>query len=453
MEIVFDANGNEKQIEAFKCWLDPTVTDIVYGGSKGSGKSYLGCSLIGGDALIYAGTHYFVARKKLNDLRKFTIPSFHEAFENLGVSQSFFKYNAQDSVFNFYNGSKIFFLEAKHLPSDPTYARFGSMQMTRGWIEEAGEFEEDAKNNLFASVGRWKNDKYNLVGKLLQTCNPAKNYLYKKFYKPYKADELEPYKRFIQALPTDNKMLSKGYLDHLGRILNENQKQRLLYGNWEYDDDPTKLCGYDEIISILSNNHIQPSKSDAKYLTADVARFGSDRAIIAVWHGWILIDFVIFDKSKTTEIAQTINSLRVKHSIPANRCIADEDGVGGGVVDQCGIVGFVNNSQPIKEQTIIGLEKPNYYNLQAQCGYYLAKKINAFEVFVAAEIGDKNSEEIIEELEELKSSKSDDENRLRLLPKADIKQNIGRSPDWRDVLLMRSYFDLKPPSKAVRAYL
>jgi hypothetical protein len=32
---------------------------------------------------------------------------------------------------------------------------------------------------------------------------------------------------------------------------------------------------------------------------------------------------------------------------------------------------------------------------------------------------------------------------LRILPKEKIKENIGRSPDWRDVLLMRVYFDLK----------
>ena len=179
MIIEFDAHGNDKQLQAAAAWIDPNVFDIVYGGSKGSGKSFLGCSLVGGDALIYPETHYFVARKKLNDLRKFTLPSFFEAFEMLGVSEKYFRYNGQDNFIQFYNGSKIYFLEAKFLPSDPTFARFGSMQFTRGWIEEAGEFEEDAKNNLFAAVGRWKNDKYNLTRKLLQTCNPDANVLEK----------------------------------------------------------------------------------------------------------------------------------------------------------------------------------------------------------------------------------------------------------------------------------
>src|SRR5690606_36452209 len=201
MKITFDTNNNLKQKEVCRYWVDPSIKDIVYGGSKGSGKSYLGASLIFGDALIYPETHYFIARKKLNDLRKFTLPTINDVFSNWGLTQEYYKYNGQDNYFQLYNGSKVFLLEAKYLPSDPQYMRFGSMQMTRGWIEEAGEFETDAKENLEASIGRWKNDIYNITGKLLQTCNPSKNYLYKEYYKKHKTGELDNRKRFVQALP------------------------------------------------------------------------------------------------------------------------------------------------------------------------------------------------------------------------------------------------------------
>jgi hypothetical protein len=154
-------------------------------------------------------------------------------FKNWGVSQDYYKYNGQDNYYQLYNGSKVFLLEAKYLPSDPQYMRFGSMQMTRGMIEEAGEFEKDAKENLEASIGRWKNDEYGLIGKLLQTCNPSKNYLYKEYYQPNKQGKLEEYKKFVQAFPEDNKMLDKGYLENLNRILSKNAKERLLKGNWE----------------------------------------------------------------------------------------------------------------------------------------------------------------------------------------------------------------------------
>lgn len=433
MNLTFDTNGNDKQKEVCRHWLDDFVTDIVYGGSKGSGKSFLGANLVFGDALIYPNTHYFIARKKLNDLRKFTIPTIHEVFGIWGVHQKYYKYNGQDNMYQLYNGSKVFLLEAKYLPSDPHYMRFGSMQMTRGWIEEAGEFETDAKQNLQASIGRWKNDEYNLVGKLLQTCNPSKNYLYKDYYKKHKANELEEYKRFVQALPQDNKMLDKGYLESLNRILSPNAKQRLLKGNWEYDDDPTALCDYDSIVDLFTNI---PRESNEMFLTADIARMGSDKAVIMVWKGWDIVEIVEFDVSKTTLIQQTINSLRSKYNIKASKCIADEDGVGGGVVDNCNIKGFVNGSKAMNGE--------NYQNLQSQCCYKIAEKINEGSISCSADLSERQKEQIIEELEQLKTYKADDGGKLKILPKQHIKDNIGRSPDYRDSIMMREWFDLNP---------
>jgi phage terminase large subunit len=81
MDISFNCYGNQKQLECCKAWLDDNISDIVYGGSKGSGKSYLGVSLIFGDALLYPGTNYFIARKKLNDLRKHTTITIDEVFK------------------------------------------------------------------------------------------------------------------------------------------------------------------------------------------------------------------------------------------------------------------------------------------------------------------------------------------------------------------------------------
>lgn len=432
MKLIFDTNGNEKQKEVCRHWLNPIVTDIVYGGSKGSGKSFLGCNLIFGDAFLMPETHFFIARKKLNDIRKFTIPSIYEVFDYWGLDDRYYRFNGQDNYFTLYNGSKVFLLEAKYLPSDPQYYRFGSMQMTGGWIEEAGEFESDAKQNLQASIGRWKNDKYNYTGKLLQTCNPSKNYLYKDYYLKNKKGELEEWKRFVQALPTDNKMLDKNYLENLNRTLSLNAKERLLKGNWEYDDDPSALCDYDSIIGIFTNIQAELGQ---KYITCDVARQGSDKAVIMVWLEDTIIEIVEFDVSKTTLIQETINALRRKHNIPAKRTLADEDGVGGGVVDNCNIVGFTNNARAFNDE--------NYANLQAQCGYYLADAINNHEISVGCDVSEKQKEQIIEELEQLKSFEEDKDSKLKILPKQQIKDNIGRSPDYRDCMLMKMYWRAK----------
>lgn len=433
----FNSNGNDKQKECGRAWAADDIDEVLYGGAKGGGKSFIGCSLILADAMMYAGTHYFIARKQLNDLRKFTIPSIHEVLNGWEIPQEAWKYNGQDNYFELYNGSKVFLLDCKYLPSDPQYQRFGSMQMTRGWIEEGGEFEYDSYSNLKISIGRWKNREYNLKGKLLITANPSKNFLYKEFYTPYKEGTLSARRAFIQALPYDNKMLPKEYIQNLESTLRGPEKQRLLHGLWEYDDDPNALCDYDKILAVFGNDQI--AQDSTMYLTADIARFGSDLCVIGVWRGWELIEIHTMATSATTEIQALINTLRMKYNIPKGNCIADEDGVGGGVVDNTGIVGFKNNSTPLEENG----QPTNYKNLQTQCLYRLAERINNNDIYISAELSERTKEMITEELEQIKSDNKDGQ-KLSVINKDTVKQAIGRSPDYRDMLLMREYFDLKP---------
>lgn len=441
MKITFDTNGNDRQKEVAKYWIDEVVSDIAYGGSKGSGKSFLGCSLIFGDALMYPETMYFIARKSLNDLRKFTVPSISEVFEKWELSNKYYKLNGQDNYYTLYNGSKVFLIEAKPLPSDPKYMRFGSMQMTRGWIEEAGEFEEDAKNNLAASIGRWKNKDYNLAGKLLQTCNPAKNYLYREYYKKHKDDSLPNWRKFVQALPTDNKMLPDGYLEHLNRTLKKNEKERLLKGNWEYDDDPAVLMDYDKILDIFRNSHVQGEGE--RYITADIARMGRDKTVIVVWHGWRIIAIKVIPKNKVTEAADAIRDLQARYNVSTSNVVVDEDGVGGGVVDILNCKGFVNNSSPVEIIDGDKKVKPNFDNLKSQCYYGLAEKVNKGEVYCEV---DTYQEQIIEELEQVKNKDIDSDMKRGVLPKDKVKELLGRSPDFSDAIMMRKYCDLMPKS-------
>jgi len=431
LKLIFDTHGNEKQKQAAMYWVTHGITDVAYGGSKGSGKSYLGCKLIFGNALLYPDTSYFIARKKLNDLRKYTSQSVRECFTHWGLKESYYKFNAQDNFYTLYNNSKVYFIEADYMPSDPDFQRFGSMQHTQGWIEEAGELTEDAKNNLSATVGRWKNHEYGIEGKVLQTCNPSKNYLYKEYYKKHKDGTLEPWKRFIQALPTDNKQIGQEYLDHLNRIFSKNQRERLLNGNWEYDDDPKIMCGYENIINIFTNQFV---KHGTKYISVDIARFGSDSTIIRIWSGWRVIKRVQLDKKMTNEVADEVRRLATANMIPMSNVVVDEDGVGGGVVDLLpGCIGFVANSSP--------LNKENFANLKSQCAFKLAEKVNSNEIYEAAE--PKVQEMLIEQLEQLKKVTDDPEVKKSIVSKDEIKNNIKYSPDDMDTYIMRAIFDIR----------
>lgn len=453
MKLTFDTHGNEKQKDCCRAWVDDSITDIVFGGAKGGAKSFTGGKLIFGDALMYPETYYFIARNKLSDLMRFTVPSIMEVFQDWKLDiTKYARFNGQYNYYELHNKSRVYLLDAAYMPSDPLFMRFGSMQFTRGWGEEVGEWNEAAKNNLQASVGRWKNDKYNLVPKFLQTCNPSKNYLYRDYYKPWKNGTLDPWKRFIQALPTDNKMLPSGYIEQLQRTLTRSEKERLLFGNWEYDDDPATLIDYEKACEVFTNTHIK--KEGRKCVTSDIARLGGNRIVIIDWYGFYGV-VTAYDKQKLNITTTRIDTHRAIMAIGKSDVIVDSDGMGSGVEDFGGFKGFVNNSRPFPDPKNPQRDKKgnpvpeNFDNLKSQCGYRMAERININGMYL--ECDDWMKPLIIEEFEQVKQKALDSDMKKGLMPKDEIKERIGRSPDFWDAILMREYFELKPQFKVAVA--
>src|SRR5207247_1443321 len=104
----------------------------------------------------------------------------------------------------------------------------------------------------------------------------------------------------------------------------------LFYGNWEYDDDPSTLINYEKILDCFTcTDNLEHS---GVYITADIARFGSDKTVIGVWHGWE-VKLYAFRGLSVAESAKKIKEFAEKYKVGTNGIIADEDGVGGGVVD------------------------------------------------------------------------------------------------------------------------
>lgn len=436
-------------MKAAEHWLDNETEQILYGGAKGGGKSYLGAVLIFGDALIYPGTHYFIARQELIDLRKFTIPTIYEVFKNWGIEfANYAQFNGQDNVFNLHNGSKVYLISCREIPSDPLYERFGSMQNTRGWIEEGGEVAEAAKANLWLSVGRWKNDVYKLKKKLLITANPKKGWMKREFIDLWKAEQLPPQKKFVQAFATDNAYLPQEYLETLKSEKDKVRRQRLWEGVWDYDEDQNSLLSFDALTDAFSNTIV---KDNQKYLIIDVARLGKDFTTFNFWDGLELYRIEKFSKQDTQKTIQQAKDYAATERIPYSNILIDEDGIGGAVVDgMFGVKGFVANSQAIPTSTEIRSRqgkvgfltpKVNFKNLKSQCGWKIAELINEHKLaFKVPEYRDI----IIEEITALLKQKDvDKEYKLQLIPKEEVKEALGKSPDIGDPLIMRAWFELK----------
>jgi len=373
-----------------------------------------------------------MGRSKLKTLKETTLNTFFELTSNLKLSTSY-NYNSQTGVITWSNGSEILLKDLYSYPADPNFDSLGSLEITGAFIDECNQISFKAWQIVTSRI-RYKLNEYNLTPKILGTCNPAKNWTYSKFYIPTAAGTINETRKFIQSLPTDNPNLPPSYLDSL-LALDENSKQRLYYGNWEFDNDPARLIDFDKIQNIFTNDFVDAGDM---FISADIARYGSDKMVILVWSGFRVIEIFTLDKSSITETAESIKSLMNKHRVPLSNVVADEDGVGGGVVDIVRCKGFVNNSKALKEEN----NNVEYQNLKTQCYYKLAELIQSNKLFIDCNNADVQ-DTICKELEQVKRDKIDQDGKLRILPKEKVKELIGHSPDYSDALAMRFYFDLK----------
>lgn len=421
----------EKQEIAISLLIDDITDYIGYGGSAGGGKSVLGCFwlIMIGQSLV--GSKWFIGRDSIKDTRASVLKTWAEIARRLNFTG--YKFNDIGIVLD--NGTEIELLDLTFYPyKDPMFERLGSKEYTGGWIEESSQVHYLAYEVLKTRVGRWKNEI--VKSKILCTFNPKKNWVDSTFYRPFANGIESETTKFIYALPTDNPYLPSDYIKRLYELKDESTKQRLLFGNFDYDDDPTALIDFKQICDAWDR---PIDENGIKYITADIARYGSDKAVIMVWKGLSVINIVSYDISSTIDLQNAIRGLATRHGISMRNVIADEDGVGGGVVDSLRCSGFVNNSTATN---------PNYSNLKSECGYKLAELFDSISIHV--NVNNDIRDTINTEIGQLKMYDSDKDNKLKILPKDKIKENIGRSPDYLDNFIMRMYFLIKPPSKGIR---
>jgi|WetSurMetagenome_2_1015567.scaffolds.fasta_scaffold02897_19 phage terminase large subunit len=425
-----------KQDQAYQALENKEIDTVFLGGGAGGGKSWWICESRLINALRFPGYKSFIGREELKRLMQSTYITFTKVCQWHKIPQKTWKLNGQYNYIEFQNGSRIDLLDLKYLPTDPLYERFGSLEYTDGAIEEAGEVHFLAYDVLKTRIGRHKNKELGIHPVMAITGNPKKNWTYSLFYKPYRDNVLPKSIAYIKALYTDNSYTAEEYGKQLQQISDKATKQRLMFGNWEYDDDPAALIRYENIVDLFTNT---VESSDEKFITADIARFGRDKTVIKVWNGLECYLIKTFTKQGLDVTAEEIKKLERDEGVPRSHVLIDEDGVGGGVLDMLpGAKGFIANSVPIS----LKYDKENYQNLKSQCTYLLADYVNNHKLSI------KNCEQttkdlIISELEQIKSKDADKDGKRKVIGKDEIKEVLGHSPDYADNLMMRMYFELK----------
>lgn len=452
-DLKFKLNGNEKQKQALEILLDKKPEFKLYqevglGGGAGGSKTFSGIFWQWFMRVQFADTHSFWGRKKLKDVRgsmMATYKKFCRIYKVPEILQG--KLDGQDNVLYFPNGSLVRFLELEYKPSDPENDRFGSYEYTDGFIEESQQVDLSVVETLQTRVGRQMNAEYNLTPRILETFNPSKGHIYRRFWQPseFKDNDMPANRVFIRSLATDNKYNTKEYLDKLKYHKNPIIRERLFYGNFDYDDTPWKLFDYDNLQDLATN----PNNFGDKAIVCDPARQGRDTAVITVWNGLTPIAYAEYKKSTNDILEAKIKEFAQRYGVNMRDTVVDEDGVGGGIVDHLKCLGFVNNSSPVDTRSINEKRenrtgKPNFWILKDQCYSLLADNIRQINTRV---FPDRIKDRIIEELDAISQIDIDKDGPFRIIKKEDLKKVLGYSPDWADNFAMRMYLFLKPKKK------
>lgn len=253
---------------------------------------------------------------------------------------------------------------------------------------------------------------------------------------------------FVGGSIYDNQELLKidpGYLGNLNSQ-DEATKARLLGGNWNVKVSKIDVYDYYKTRDIFTNSFLEKTyKFSKRYITTDIALKGSDKFVVFVWQGKMLIDFIVLDKSKGNVVINTIKRMAMKHRVPFSQILFDNDGVGQ-FVD-----GFIPNAKEFNNGAR-PLQGESYKNLKSQCFLRSGDAVERSEYYIPPEVASRPydasktlEQQILHERKAIKRDKPDNDGKLAVIPKKEMKVFLDNtSPDIMDAFMMREYWEIRP---------
>jgi len=436
-----DGQGNdffltEKQIKALELLNDMNISSVGYGGGARSGKTLLECFWVIFQCLSYDGVAYGLCRKELSVIKQTVLLTLFEllSFYRLKDGDDY-KYQEQRKRIVFSNGSIIHLIDMAYQPSDPLYTRFGGLELTAAAVDESNENNLESIT-ILSTRCNWKNNlRYNLSSPILETFNPDKGHVYKRFYVPYR-DGIEPsFRKFIPALPSDNPNPAiKKWIEQVSRSGDDITIERLINGNFDYDDNPKLLVQYDAICDLFANDKVEAK--GLKYISADLAMSGRDRFVAGYWHGNVCE--VKIDKVKATgkSIEYDLKKLIQNKGIYNSNVVSDADGLGN-YLDS-----YIRNIRTFRGNKR-AVNSKDFDNLKSECAWKLAEMINKREIKIICT--PQQEEKIKQELSVClrRDNLTEDTQKKKLIKKPQMIQELGGSPDYFDMLNMKMVFHIK----------
>lgn len=428
-----------KQEIAFRLLWSQEVEELLFGGGAGGGKSWFLCMYGLLMCIAYPGIRVGLGREELKELKQTTLLTLFGIFASMDMQAGRdFRYDSIQGVIYINKvDSAIYLRELKYRPADPEYDSLGSTEYTLFLIDEAQQTNRKAYDVIKTRL-RYKTMEYGIKGQLVMAGNPGKNFLYTDFFDAHRKGRLTPDKAFIQALVSDNPYIDPNYIRKLERSP-EPIRQRLLFGNWDYENTDKQLVLRPWLDLIFTDEY--PMSTEDRRVGVDIAREGADQTVIALWVNNCLADLRLVEVPITDQtdisgaIANAIIQFCTQHGVGYKDVYIDAVGVGGGVVDALRRQKWLVNSYKggaavnVKEMKE---EYTDYKNLRAYSYWKLRQGVQDRSIKIYSKI--QYLEELIRDL--TVHEYEINEKMIVLQEKDQIKMSLGRSPDFSDAAVI-----------------
>lgn len=430
-----------RQWEAWKALEDPTIDEVMYGGAKGGGKSVFLCYWAYCKAYEIAQKYFkkkpdhpvpvgFIGRKVAKHFKDTTLETWKRFIPS-------HRYKLKGDPAEIIIDDRVKILTGG-LDNREEMEKFNSAEFAFFVIDQAEETEIDDISVLRAALRIVFNGTEKPDYKGLFSANPRQCWLKNEF-----VTAPTPSRKFIQALPGDNRYLDDRYINRLKDSFKHRPEllEAYLFGSW------IAFEGADQVIKekwlrLAMQRSPDGWASIREYLVCDTARFGDDETVIDHMENTRIVEEIIMPHCKSTEISSRLAVLAMQNgNIPIVVEALGAD-LGAAVIDELQeypdleIIQFNPSAGSLYLDPVS--QKPIYYNMRAEAWSESAKILCSGIIDRESNTlvcNDNFSDKLIDQL--CTPTYKFKKGKILIEPKADIKKRMGgQSPDRADTYIM-----------------
>ena len=252
---------------------------------------------------------------------------------------------------------------------------------------------------------------------------------------------------FIEGKLEENIKLLESDPAYLANLANQSEEQvaRDLDGNWKFKTAGIGLITFEDIAENLCKNSYQIQ--GRRCVTCDVAFDGGDKCVFWYWEGFHAkaIRVCSVDSEKTIHYAKEF--LKEHNVLECDFCY-DLNGLGQV------FKGFMPSAVPFNNKAMpTNGDRSMFENLKSECAYRFVENLKAKRYSIDGSIlcqrfsgKDYKNQTVksilLNERKAIARDEKDTDKNWKLITKAEMKRNVGHSPDFIESLFMREYMDV-----------